>query len=300
MSTHSPFLTSQFGNHSSAYQPCPLCGMSGFEGNACEHCFAPADVIHSIHLRDKPPRIVGVLGPSGVGKTVYLGILLDHLARGAMNLSGFAHGAFSLSLHRNTILALERQRFPAKTPVEADRWQWVHCEIERKNTKVPPFDLVAPDVAGEAVAAELASPMSNPTIHALISRCDALIILVDILQVIADGQGQELFAMQLISYLTSLRPKRKKQKSDVPTAIVFTKSDLCEESVRDPAAFARSNAPGLWKLCEARLAQFKFFASGVAGASGWLIDSEGRESLIPLRVEPRGIIEPFAWLAGQI
>ncbi len=283
----------------SAYTDCPLCGTASFVGNSCEHCFAPAEVIESITLREAEPRFLGVLGPSGVGKTVFLGMLLDLLARGAGKLHGTAHGAFSLSLHRNLILALERQRFPAKTPVEPDRWQWVHCEID-KGHKGSRCDIVAPDVAGEAVAAELAAPRSNATVHALITRCSGLVVLMDILEVIADGQGQELFAMQLVSYLASVQPPKRREKIKTPVAMVFTKADLCEESLDDARAFARSNAPGLWKLCESRLLKFEFFASGVAGSTAWLVDSEGGESLVPLRIEPRGIVEPFEWLLANI
>ena len=31
-----------------------------------------------------------------------------------------------------------------------------------------------------------------------------------------------------------------------------------------------------------------------------LVDDAGQESLVPLRVEPRGIIEPFAWMMSQV
>jgi hypothetical protein len=278
---------------------CPLCGGHLFEGDSCGSCYAPAPVIESIIYRERPPRFVGVLGPSGVGKTVYLGMLLDLLSRGAGGLHGIAKGPFSLALHRNLILALEQQRFPEKTPNEADRWAWVHCEVSTgKRGQV--VDIVTPDVAGEAVMAELENPRSNLTIRSLIARCSALVVLVDIVEVVGDGQGQELFAMQLVSYLDSLRPPRKRGKVDVPVAVVFTKADLCEGAIRDPAAFARSNAPALWRLCESRLKRFRFDCSGVAGSTGRLIDREGREALVPLRVEPRGIIEPFSWLLTQI
>lgn len=286
-------------SETAVYHPCPLCGMTAYAGNACERCFAPGEVIDSILALDKPPHLIGVLGPSGVGKTVYLGMLLDLLARGADGLHGTARGAFSLGLHRNLILALERRRFPAKTPVEPDRWQWVHCEVDL-GKKSKRFDLVAPDVAGEAVAAELSAPRSNPTVHTIIANCSGMIALVDILEVIADGQGQELFAMQLISYLASLRPGRRRDKVKTPVAVVFTKSDLCDEPIHDPEAFARDNSPSLWRLCESKLERFRFFSSGVAGSSGWVIDADGRESLAPLRIEPRGIIEPFSWLIGNV
>jgi len=278
---------------------CPLCGGHLFEGESCGSCYAPATVIESITYRDRAPRFVGVLGPTGVGKTVYLGMLLDLLSRGVGGLHGIAKGPFSLGLHRNLILALEHQRFPEKTPNEADRWAWVHCEVSAgKRGHV--VDVVTPDVAGEAVMAELERPHTNLTIRALIGRCAALVVLVDIVQVVGDGQGQELFAMQLVSYLDSLRPVRRRGKVEVPVAIVFTKADLCEGSIRDPEAFARSNAPALWRLCDSRLKRFRFDCSGVAGSTGRLIDRDGRETLVPLRIEPRGIVEPFSWLLTQI
>ena len=278
---------------------CPLCAGHLFEGDACGTCHAPASVIESIVYRDRDPRFIGVLGPSGVGKTVYLGMLLDMLSRGAGGLHGTAKGPFSLALHRNTILALERQRFPEKTPNEADRWDWVHCEVT-SGRRGPVYDIVTPDVAGEAVMAEIEHPKSNPTIRSLIGRCSALVVLADMMQVVAEGQGQELFAMQLVSYLDSLRPARKRGKVEIPVAIVFTKADLYDGSVRDPDAFASANAPGLWRLCESRLKHFRFYCSGVAGSTGKLVDRDGQETLVPLRVEPRGIIEPFAWLLSQM
>jgi Double-GTPase 2 len=278
---------------------CPLCDGHLFEGDACGTCHAPASVIDSIVYRERDPRFIGVLGPSGVGKTVYLGMLLDMLARGAGGLNGTAKGPFSLALHRNTILALERQRFPEKTPNEADRWDWVHCEVTAgKRSRV--IDIVTPDVAGEAVQAELESPKSNPTIRALISHCAGLVVLADVLQVVSDGKGQELFAMQLVSYLDSLQSSNRRGKIDIPVAIVFTKADLLEGFIRDPDAFARANAPALRRLCETRLKRFKFYCSGVAGSTGTLVDRDGYESLVPLRIEPRGVIEPFAWLFGQL
>lgn len=278
--------------------PCPVCGGALSGGEGCGHCFAPSEVIESIMARDRAPKFIGVLGPSAVGKTVYLGMLLDLLARGAGGLHGIARGPFSLSLHRNLVLALERQRFPAKTPSEPDRWHWAHCEVTA-GKRGPLYDIITPDVAGEAVMAELESPRSHPTIRALIGRCAGLVVLIDVVELIAGGQGQEIFAMQLVSYLASFEASSRR-RIERPVALVFTKTDLCEESTASPSDFARSNASGLWKLCEARLKRFQFFCSAVAGSSARLVDADGNETLVPLRVEPRGIVEPFAWLLTQL
>lgn len=281
------------------YYPCPLCGASVYVGQACSACWLPAKVIESIQSRPEDPRFVAVLGPTAAGKTVYLGMLLDLLARGAGGLRGVARCPFTLTLHRNLILALERQRFPEKTPVESDRWHWLHCEIHAPKRKTP-FDIVTPDVAGEAVMAELENPGSNKTIRTLIGRCSGVVVLIDVIDVIAHGQGQELFAMQLVSYLDTLKPRKKNRKLDVPVAIVFTKTDLCDEWVRDPESFARANVTELYGQCHAQLQRFGFYFSGVAGSTGRLIDRNGQEVIIPLRVEPRGVVEPFAWMVKQL
>ncbi|QEH38266.1 hypothetical protein OJF2_68640 [Aquisphaera giovannonii] len=296
--TGRPYLTEYNRPHSD--QGCPLCGGHVYEGEPCGACFLPYKVIESIRSRLAAPRFVVVLGPTGVGKTVYLGMLLDLLSRGAGGLRGLSRSPFSLALHRNLILALERQRFPEKTPVETDRWHWLHCEILPAKGRAA-VDIVAPDVAGEAVSEEMESPGSQKTIRALMGRCAGVVLLMDLVEVVADGRAQELFAMQLVSYLDALRPGRKKgRKVDLPVAIVFTKADLLDDGIADPVAFARGNVPGLYGQCEARLGRFSFYASGVAGSTAKLLDDSGAERLVPLRVEPRGIVEPFAWMVGQL
>jgi hypothetical protein len=292
-------LYSQANSRASDGPDCPLCGGQIYDRNPCTVCFLPFQVIESIWSRPDSPRFVGVLGTSGVGKTVYLGMLLDLLARGACGLHGLAQSPFTLTLHRKLILALERQRFPEKTPIESDRWDWVHCEIQAGKSKTP-CAVVAPDVAGEAVVGELENQGTYKTIRALIGRCAGLVILMDVVQVVAEGKGQELFAMQLISYLDALRPRKRNRKVDIPVAIVFTKTDLCDETIRDPEDFARANTPALHSQCQARLDRFSFYFSGVAGSTGRLIDRNGQEMLVPLRVEPRGVVEPFAWMVNQL
>jgi len=292
-------LYSPSGGRDPGKLACPLCGGTVYDRNPCGTCYLPFQVIESIWSRPESPRFLGVLGTSGVGKTVYLGMLLDLLTRGACGLHGLAQGPFTLTLHRKLILALERQRFPEKTPIESDRWDWVHCEIHAEKSKTP-YTIVAPDVAGEAVVGELDHQGTYRTIRALLGRCAGLVILMDVVQVVTDGKGQELFAMQLISYLDALRPRKRNRKIEVPVAMVFTKADLCDELMRNPEDFARASTPALHSQCRARLDRFSFYYSGVAGSTGRLIDRNGREMLVPLRVEPRGVVEPFAWMVSQL
>jgi hypothetical protein len=292
-------LLMDYRNGYKSSSTCPLCEGHVYQGDPCGNCYAPASVIESILTSVRVPRFIGVLGPTGVGKTVYLGMLLDMLSRGTGGLHGMARGPFSLSLHRSLILALESQRFPDKTPNEPDHWQWVHCEVSAgRRGKI--FDIVTPDVAGEAVQAELENPKSNRVIRALIGKCAALVVLIDTAGVIGDGRGQELFAMQLISYLDSLQVAQRGRKITMPVALVFTKADLCEEAIDDPARFALANTPALTRLCESRLRTYRFYCSAVAGSTAKLVDPHGGEILVPLRIEPRGIVEPFAWLMSEL
>jgi hypothetical protein len=103
---------------------CVCCGAS-YAGNGpfCIRCMAPLELSHTVRRRKTPPRFIPVLGPSGAGKTVYLGMLLDMLSKGTRQLTGLVTGSFSVGLQIQTTTALEHGRFPEKTPVEAEGWQ---------------------------------------------------------------------------------------------------------------------------------------------------------------------------------
>ena len=68
--------------------------------------------------RSTAPLMFAALGPSGVGKTVYLGMLLDMLSRQPKELQLSARGGFSVTLQQTTLAALSRCEFPSKTPSE--------------------------------------------------------------------------------------------------------------------------------------------------------------------------------------
>ncbi len=52
--------------------------------------------------------------PAGVGKTVYLGMLMDMLSRQKERMQMLARGAFSINLQQFTTTALARGEFPAQ------------------------------------------------------------------------------------------------------------------------------------------------------------------------------------------
>lgn len=279
--------------------PCYICaaGNTG-EAELCRQCFAPMALAHQARSEKAQPLLVAALGASGVGKTVYLGVLMDMLSRQPERLHMLARGAFSINLQQATVSALARGEFPAKTPSEPDRWNWVHCQI-RSAKQSRPLELIMPDLAGEALAEEVDHPHAYEMIRPLLTRCAGAVVLVDTVKLQGSSLDQDFFAMKLLSYLTELDNRPKHGWPSRPVAVIFTKADQCEECFSDPAAFAEARAPGLWQQCRERLRDYRFFAAGVAGSCAYRNTREGRVQ-VPLRIEPRGITEPFEWLINRL
>lgn len=283
----------------SVQAPCYICGGGNtFDAELCRHCQAPMALAHQAATQKIHPQMIAAIGPSGAGKTVYLGMLLDVLSRQCDSMQMLARGAFSVTLQQMTIGALARREFPNKTPNEPDRWNWVHCQIRAPKQKRP-IELMMPDMAGEAILHEVDHPHTYPVIRAFLSKCAGVMILVDALQIREGSVEADYFTMKLLSYLVELDDHPKRGWANRPLALVFTKSDQCEECFADPAAFARNHASGLWQHCHERFRHYQFFASGVAGACIQRQTPSGRIA-VPLRIEPRGVVEPFQWLVSRI
>jgi hypothetical protein len=106
--------------------------------------------------------------------------------------------------------------------------------------------------------------------------------------------------MKLLSYLNELGEQADRTWRDKPVALIFSKADQCEECFDDPTAYAKRYTPGLWQHCQQRFREHKFFAAGVAGACAYRKARGEPSERVPLRIEPRGIIEPFEWLVHQL
>lgn len=265
----------------------------------CTRCFAPMALAHQAQAQSLRPRMVGAMGASDAGKTVYLGMLMDMLSRRCGELQFLARGAFSITLQQTTIYTLARGEFPSKTPNEPDRWNWVHCQL-REPGRAEPLELIMPDMAGEAVLEEVEHPHSYRVVRAFLRQAGAALVFIDAGKLKAGRLEHDHFAMKLLTYLAELERETKAGWGERPLALVLTKADQCEECFDDPAAFARSHATGLWQLCQERFRRHRFFAASVAGATAHRDLGRLGRALVPLRIEPRGVIEPFLWLAEEI
>jgi hypothetical protein len=280
--------------------PCYICGGdNAFDGELCRHCQAPMALAHQSQQEKAEPRLIATVGAAGAGKTVYLGMLLDMLSGEEGPLHALARGAFSITLQQTTIAALQRCQFPVKTPSEPDRWAWAHCQVRAKGRRRP-LEVIMPDMAGDAVAEEIDHPGAFPVIHQFLRKATGLLILIDSAEIEVGSKFQDYFVMKTLSYLSELRTGRRRRRQAQPVALVFTKADQCPECFDDPAAYARNRTPGLWQHCQRRFPRHAFFAASVAGACGLRDDFGEGKLLFPLRIEPRGIVEPFAWMLDRV
>jgi hypothetical protein len=245
------------------------------------------------------PCMIAIMGVSGSGKSVYLGMLMDILSRHSNDAHLLARGAFSINLQQATIRALARCRFPEKTPNEPDRWNWVHCEV-RHNRYRRPIELILPDMAGEAIYEEIQHPRTYRVVTSFLRKAVGAMILIDAKALCEGKEEHELFTMRLTSHLLAEDSRSNKSWTKRPIAFVFSKADQSPECREAPELFAQSRVPGLWQQCRKHFRSYKFFASGVAGACVEGYGERGEPINIPLRIEPHGIVEPFEWLISKL
>jgi GTPase SAR1 family protein len=279
--------------------PCYICESDNTtDAEYCHVCAAPMALAHQAKMQKMCPQMIAVMGPSGVGKTVYLGMLMDLLSQ-QTSLQALARGAFSITLQQRTLAALSRCEFPRKTPNEPDSWNWVHCQIRLSGQRTP-LELILPDMAGEALLTEIDHPHSYRIIGEFLRKCMGAMILVDAIQIKEGNREQEFFTEKLLTHFSELEAEDGPPARERPLAVILTKVDHCEECADNPEEFARLHAGGLWQNCLARFPHHRFFAVGVAGSCAACDTlTEGRLQF-PLRIEPHGVVDPFLWILDQL
>jgi hypothetical protein len=258
---------------------------------------------HHTKSLKKRPHMIAVIGASGAGKTVYLGLLMDMLTRHVSLLRSTARGPMSISLQQTTTTALATGWFPEKTASTPEHWHWVHCQFNCRRRRRP-LELVIPDVSGEALAVETERAGRYPAIRALLTNCAGVMVLADAQRLQAGDHSQDFIALKLLSLIGELRKehtatRRQRGPERRPLAFVLTKADGCDGLWENPSRFAEAHADAVWSDCQSRFPRHEVFACSVTGATAQR-DNYGRRQQVPLRIEPHGVIEPFGWLMTQL
>jgi len=267
----------------------------------CGECCAPLALVQDTAQQDREPRIVSVIGDSNVGKTVFLGFLLDMLSQRAGDFEAIPKGAYSIDLQQTVISHMARRLFPPKTPMEANLWYWAYYQVRRREDSADWVDLVMPDMAGESLAAEVAAPQTFRVIRSLLNKSAGLMLLVDA-ALAANGSTQpDFFALKVLSYIDSMNGVKRERRIPTPVAIVLCKADHCPESFDNPQSFMGANLNRTWNLCESRFENVKFFAASVVGSLGYGTSPEDENVVsVPLHTALRGVLEPFEWIIDEI
>ena len=281
--------------------PCLICEtVNQADAIVCCSCFAPMSLIHEAVAQERDPCIITVIGDSNVGKTVYLGMLLDMLSKRADDFDAVPKGAYSVNLQHQVISYLGARQFPPKTAVEVDQWHWAYYQVCRREEDAPIYDLVMPDMAGEAIAAEVATPSTFAVIRSLLEKSSAAILLVDGALAGAGSPQPDFFALKLMSYLDGIFATKRKQKVNTPVAVVLSKADYTPDCFDNPRSFAETNLNRLWNICESRFTNCEFFPASVVGSLGYGTDEAENVVPYPLHIAPKGIIEPFEWILSRL
>jgi hypothetical protein len=257
-------------------------------------------LLHDVVRQKRDACIVSVIGDSNVGKTVYLGFLLDMLCKRANDFTAVPKGAYSVNLQQTVISYLQRRRFPPKTPNEADQWHWAYYQVAKQGRDSRWFDLIMPDMAGEALAAEVESPRTIQVIQNLLAKTAGCLVLIDAAAASLGSPHPDFFGLKLMTYLDQIFAERRGQKTRNPVAVLLCKSDYCPECFDDPRGFVKTNLNRLWNICETRFANVEFFATSIIGSLGFTHDNDDNVIPVPLHCAPRGVLEPFEWILSHL
>jgi hypothetical protein len=291
--------------------PCYICEENNlFDAATCRRCYAPLALTRAaMQRKGQKPNLVVTIGADDVGKSMYLGTLLDILSRERERSDVTSHGASSVSLQHSVMAALARGEFPSRTGRSAENWMWAQCRLQRRSRKEP-LNVFFPDISGTSVFSEIDHPNTFRAISGAFGKATAVMLFVDSGRVQAGDKDEEFLALKILSYLGEMLEqeaeaaqagqRRPKAMRIPPLAVVLAKADQCEACVDAPTEFVRNHMPGLWQHCVERYPQHEVFPVSIVGASTRRYLKGGGYEQIPLRVEPRGIMDPFRWTIRHI
>ena len=267
----------------------------------CKECAAPMAILKDAVAQKRTPQIISILGDSNAGKTVYVGFLLDMLSQRADDFECIPKAAYGVELQQNVISHMAYRMFPPKTPMESNEWSWAYCQVRKRQRSRKWVDLIMPDLAGEAIAAEISSPETFRVIHNLLGMSEGALLLVDAALAANGSTKSDFFALKMLSYIDTMLGGNPEELVDIPVAVVLTKADHCPECFNDPRRFIEANLNRLWNMCDSRFRNVEYFACSVVGSLAYATTpQEEYVTPIPLHTALHGVLEPFEWILNQL
>ena len=289
---------------------CYFCGHdNAYEATTCRNCVAPMEIARNFQETQVRPVILPTIGADGVGKSVFLGLLLDILSRQRTRTETLTNDAASIVMQKEIMSALARCEFPDRTSHNPTEWRWAHCRVQQRSRKQP-LSVFFVDVAGAAIFREIEFPQTFPIITSLFDKASGVFLLLDAGKVQQGEKEEEFFAMELLSYLSDVRLRHRSDgllersralgSATPPVAVILHKADLSPAAMESPQDFVAGQTPGVIRSCNDLLSQYEFFATSAVGATAEFRKPCGSIVDMPLRVEPRGILSPFRWMMRAV
>lgn len=295
---------------------CEICESSTFHmSEYCNLCHTPLAISTAVQSSERKTRFIPILGTSGVGKTTYTAMLLE-LLRHDRNIQANLDRASTRALQRSTLSALFGRRFPAPTSIEPEHWHWVQADLTlpmvepaaRKGFSMfgrsdgSPDNVVSwltPDLPGLVVEQAISHQDYCPVVIKVVSKATGVLLLIDAMRAGVEpiDDYQDELATQLATFVRNHArcAGLNSVLVDIPVAVVFTKTDRCNEAIADPESFAKRKLPRFFETIHSNIRHYQFFAANVAGGVTRVSD----DHYIPFQIQPRGVVEPFAWVLNN-
>jgi len=204
-----------------------------------------------------PSNIISIVGASASGKSVYMASLIHTLQQSTASNFSAACMPLSAEVSRKFRQNYEEPIFERGMMISTTLRDVVQepfiFQFVFKDETIPPLTLVFFDVAGEGMVEE--SYLDIYAAH--IKNSAGILFMVDPLQIrtIRDrlkvnfGERQEEFSGQydepreiVISLFQNFIGHEEKSVTDIPTAVVLTKSDMLQHLKEEDGEYIRSNS----------------------------------------------------------
>ncbi len=253
--------------------------------------------VHStVSALSKYPSSLQILliGPPGVGKTVFLTVLFRQLETGKVGNLIFAPFGDNTALRvaRNFALLASRMFPPPTTPGQLESYEAVarFGGPFGRHYRIQVFDS-----AGEHLAGIAEWHLNEPALLRLILHGDAVIMMVDCERILcASGPSLAQLEASLITTLNAMIEKRTENPTlpfAVPVALVFSKADVLEAKAQGTSeGVVLRRFDNLIAVASRRCRRFRYFFVSSLG------ETPGDDGAPPEVLQPVKVTDPLMWI----